>query len=110
MYTALVIVQVLIAIGLVTLILLQHGKGADAGAAFGAGASGTVFGARGASNFLSRATAWLATGFFVISLALAYVVQTAAPGGSSIVDKMGDAPEAATPAAPEAPAQPVIPE
>ncbi|MBU0789050.1 MAG: preprotein translocase subunit SecG, partial [Gammaproteobacteria bacterium] len=71
MYTALVIVQVLIAIGLVTLILLQHGKGADAGAAFGAGASGTVFGARGASNFLSRATAWLATGFFVISLALA---------------------------------------
>ena len=108
MYTALVIVQVLIAIGLVTLILLQHGKGADA--AFGAGASGTVFGARGASNFLSRATAWLATGFFVISLALAYVVQTAAPGGSSIVDKMGAAPEAATPAAPEAPAQPVIPE
>ena len=93
MYTALVIVQVLIAIGLVTLILLQHGKGADAGA-----------------NFLSRATAWLATGFFVISLALAYVVQTAAPGGSSIVDKMGAAPEAATPAAPEAPAQPVIPE
>ncbi|WP_029891502.1 preprotein translocase subunit SecG [Polycyclovorans algicola] len=109
MYTALVIVQVLIAIGLVTLILLQHGKGADAGAAFGAGASGTVFGARGASNFLSRATAWLATGFFAISLALAYVVQTAAPG-SSIVDRMGDTPEATTPETPEAPAQPVIPE
>ena len=52
--------------------MMQHGKGADAGAAFGAGASGTVFGASGAANFLSRATAALATLFFVTSMALAW--------------------------------------
>ncbi|MFA5940274.1 MAG: preprotein translocase subunit SecG [Sinimarinibacterium sp.] len=74
MYTVLVIVQVLVAVALVGLILLQHGKGADAGAAFGSGASGTVFGSRGSANFLSRATSWLATVFFAASLALAYLV------------------------------------
>lgn len=109
MYTALVIVQVLISIGLVTLILLQHGKGADAGAAFGAGASGTVFGARGSSNFLSRATAWLATGFFIVSLALAYLVQATSPD-SSIIDRMSDLNTPTSLEAPEAPSQPVIPE
>ena len=70
MYTALVILQVLVAIALVTLVLLQHGKGADAGAAFGSGASATVFGARGSASFLTRATAVLATVFFLNSLAL----------------------------------------
>lgn len=75
MYTILVIVQVIVALGLVGLILLQHGKGADAGAAFGSGASGTVFGSRGSANFMSRATSWLATAFFVVSLALAYLIQ-----------------------------------
>jgi preprotein translocase subunit SecG len=71
MQTLLLIFQVLLAIGLITLVLLQHGKGADAGAAFGSGASATVFGARGSTSFLSRATAVLATLFFVMSLALA---------------------------------------
>ncbi len=61
MYTFLVVVQVLVAVGLIALVMVQHGKGADAGAAFGSGASGTVFGARGSANFLTRATAWLAT-------------------------------------------------
>jgi preprotein translocase subunit SecG len=63
----------LIAVLIIVLVLLQRGKGADAGAAFGAGASGTVFGAKGSSNFFSRATAVLATAFFASSLTLAYI-------------------------------------
>ena len=70
---AILIGHTLIAVGIVALVLLQRGKGADAGAAFGAGASGTVFGARGSSSFFSRATAVLATAFFVTSLTLAYL-------------------------------------
>lgn len=69
----LLVVQVLLSVSLITLILLQHGKGADAGAAFGSGASGTVFGSKGAGNFLSRTTAILATLFFLVSLALGYI-------------------------------------
>jgi preprotein translocase subunit SecG len=63
----------LIALGIILLVLMQRGKGADAGAAFGAGASGTVFGARGSGSFFSRATAILATAFFASSLTLAYL-------------------------------------
>jgi preprotein translocase subunit SecG len=66
------VIHVLAALGLIGLVLLQHGKGADAGAAFGSGASSTVFGSRGASSFLSRTTAILATTFFCTSLVLAY--------------------------------------
>lgn len=66
------VIHVLTALGLIGLVLLQHGKGADAGAAFGSGASSTVFGSRGASSFLSRATAILAATFFCTSLVLAY--------------------------------------
>jgi len=69
----LLVCQVVLSVSLITLILLQHGKGADAGAAFGGGASGSVFGAKGSGNFLSRTTAILATLFFVVSLSLAYV-------------------------------------
>ncbi|NGY06142.1 preprotein translocase subunit SecG [Solimonas terrae] len=87
MYTILVIVQVLVAVSLVGLILIQHGKGADAGAAFGSGASGTVFGSRGSANFLSRSTAWLATVFFVVSLALAYLVHGQRSASDSVVDR-----------------------
>ena len=72
MQTILVVLHLFLAIGLVGLVLMQHGRGADAGAAFGSGASGTVFGASGAANFLSRATAAIATLFFVTSLALGY--------------------------------------
>ena len=71
--TTVLIIHTLIALGIIALVLLQRGKGAEAGAAFGAGASGTVFGARGSSNFFSRATAILATAFFATSLALAYI-------------------------------------
>ena len=67
------IVHTLIALGIIALVLLQRGKGADAGAAFGAGASGTVFGARGSGSFFSRSTAVLATAFFASSLTLAYL-------------------------------------
>ncbi len=70
MYTILLVVQVLLAVGVIVLVLLQHGKGADAGAAFGSGASATVFGAQGSASFLTRATAVLATLFFVNSLLL----------------------------------------
>jgi preprotein translocase subunit SecG len=67
------IIHVFLALGIVGLVLLQRGKGADAGAGFGAGASGTVFGARGSASAFSRATAILATLFFITSLTLAYL-------------------------------------
>lgn len=73
LHTLVLIVHVLVGAGIVGLVLLQRGKGADAGAAFGAGASGTVFGAKGSANFLSRSTAVLATVFFCTSLGLAYL-------------------------------------
>ena len=73
LYIGLTILLVFVSIAIIALVLLQKGKGADAGAAFGAGASGTVFGARGSTNFLSRATAILAAIFFVNCLALAYL-------------------------------------
>ena len=68
----LVLFHVFLCVGLIGLILIQHGKGADAGAAFGSGASGTVFGSQGSANFLTRTTAILATTFFLTSLTLAY--------------------------------------
>ena len=66
-------VQVLLSISLIVLILMQHGKGADAGAAFGSGASATVFGAKGSGNFMTRATTVLAILFFIVCMSLAYV-------------------------------------
>ncbi len=73
------IVHVLISAAIIGLVLLQRGKGAEAGAAFGSGASGTVFGARGSANFLSRTTAVLATAFFLSSMGLAYLGSRQAP-------------------------------
>lgn len=70
MYEALLVIFLLISIGLVALVMLQQGKGADMGASFGAGASGTLFGSGGSGNFMTRMTAVLATLFFVISLIL----------------------------------------
>ncbi|NRH27342.1 preprotein translocase subunit SecG [Pseudomonas sp. MS19] len=70
--TVVVVLHLLGAIGVVVLVLLQQGKGADAGASFGSGASATVFGSQGSSTFLSRVTAILATAFFVTSLGLGY--------------------------------------
>lgn len=85
MMTVLLIFHVMIALGLIGFVLMQHGKGADAGAAFGSGSSATVFGARGAANFLSRTTAILAALFFVTSLAMAYLVGGNEPA-SSVTD------------------------
>ena len=76
----------LIALLIIALVLLQRGKGADAGAAFGAGASGTVFGARGSSSFFSRATAVCATAFFVTSLTLAYLSSQNSAAPSSVIE------------------------
>lgn len=70
--TLLLVVQVISAVGVIVLVLLQQGKGADMGAAFGSGASGSLFGATGSANFLSRTTAILATVFFLTTLSLAY--------------------------------------
>ena len=72
METVVWIIHVLAALGVVGLVLMQHGKGADMGAAFGSGASGSLFGSSGSANFLSRATGILATVFFITSLTLAY--------------------------------------
>jgi len=79
MQSVVLIGHVLISAAIIALVLLQKGKGADAGAAFGAGASGTVFGARGSANFLSRTTAVLAAAFFFSSLGLAYLGSRQAP-------------------------------
>ena len=73
LHSILLVVHVVVSAMIIGLVLLQKGKGADAGAAFGSGASGTVFGAKGSANFLSRSTAGLATLFFVTSLSLAYL-------------------------------------
>jgi preprotein translocase subunit SecG len=70
--TLLIVVQVISAIAVIVLVLLQHGKGADMGAAFGGGASGSLFGATGSANFLSRSTGVVATVFFLATLGLAY--------------------------------------
>ena len=83
----LLVFHVIIAIIIVVLILLQKGKGADMGSAFGAGASGTMFGSKGSANFLSRSTAVLATIFFITSLTLAYLNKgTVVQNNDSILD------------------------
>ena len=86
-YSVLIAIDVMLAIGIITLVLLQHGKGADAGAAFGSGASATVFGARGSTSFLSRSTGVLAAFFFVNSLTLAYLAGHQ-PEDKSVLDNV----------------------
>ena len=83
--TLLFVVQVLIAFGLIGFILVQHGKGADAGAAFGSGASSTVFGSSGSGNFMTRATTVLAVAFLVNSLALSYIATQRASEDTSLI-------------------------
>ena len=95
------IVHTLIALLIITLVLLQRGKGADAGAAFGAGASGTVFGARGSSSFFSRATAICAALFFASSLALAYLSSQASTAPSSLLENAPPAVESGAVETPE---------
>lgn len=96
--TILLAVQMLAAVAMIGLILMQHGKGADMGAAFGSGGSGSLFGASGSANFMSRTTAVLATVFFVCTLLLAYF-GTARPAVSSGSVLEGAAVSAPVPAA-----------
>jgi len=82
-----IVVHVLIAMAIIGLVLLQHGKGADMGSGFGGGASGSLFGATGSANFLSRTTAVLAAVFFASSLGLAYLATTKPREAGSVVDR-----------------------
>jgi len=110
MDTILIIIHLSVTVALVAIILLQQGKGADMGAAFGSGASQTVFGASGSGSFLTRTTALLATVFFISSLSLAYFSGKANTSDSVVDSVEGMAPAMSTPA--EAPAMdaPVVPE
>jgi preprotein translocase subunit SecG len=122
LFNLIVVVQVLSALVIIGLVLLQHGKGADMGAAFGSGASGSLFGATGSSNFLSKSTAVAAALFFASTLALAYfgnsrhattgggvmervtVPSTKAPATNVPANNAGANVPATAPAAPAAPA------
>lgn len=88
LYSVLLAVHILVGIGIIGLVLLQHGKGADMGASFGGGASGSLFGASGSANFLSRTTAGLATVFFLTSLGLSYMSNTRPAGTGSVMDSV----------------------
>ena len=98
--TVILAAQMLSAITMIGLILVQHGKGADMGAAFGSGSSGSLFGASGSANFLSRTTAVLATVFFICTLALAYFGNLRSPTSGSVLERaQQSAPAPAAPAA-----------
>ena len=88
--TLVLVVHVIAALGIIGLVLLQHGKGADMGAAFGGGASGSLFGATGSANFLSRATAILATIFFITSLGLAYLATHKPRESGGVMERVKD--------------------
>jgi len=98
--TIILAVQMLTALGMIGLILIQHGKGADMGAAFGSGGSGSLFGASGSANFLSRTTAVLAAVFFACTLALAYFGNLRPAESGSVLDRAGAPATAPAPAAP----------
>lgn len=105
------VVQIVAALAMIGLVLIQHGKGADMGASFGSGASGSLFGATGSANFLSRSTAVCAAVFFCCTLALAYNAsgRSGAGGGDSVLDRAGAAPAAASAPAPASAAVPQSP-
>ncbi len=101
------VIYVLIAASMIVLILMQRGSGAQAGAGFGGGASATVFGARGASSFLSKATKWLAISFFVIAMFMAWQATNVAVGPVNAGQGLGVMSQVPVDAAPSAPAVPV---
>jgi preprotein translocase subunit SecG len=125
MLTLIIVVQMLSALVMIGLVLIQHGKGADMGASFGSGASGSLFGASGSANFLSRSTAVCAAVFLSCTLALAYYGNLrGSTGGSSILERAapsgaaasapagmipGNLPAASVPAVPAVPAAPAAP-
>lgn len=100
-FSVVLTLHILVGVAIIGLVLMQHGKGADMGAAFGSGASGSLFGATGSANFLSRTTAILATIFFLTSLTLAYLAGHRQPSAAaSVLDRApAEAPAAAVPAA-----------
>jgi preprotein translocase subunit SecG len=103
-FTLILVVDVIVALCIIGLVLLQHGKGADVGAAFGSGASGSLFGASGSANFLSRTTAVLAAVFFLTTFVLAYLVTHKPRAGGGVMDTVKEQPKApAAPAAAPAP-------
>ena len=107
LYPLVLTVHLLVGLGIIGLVLLQHGKGADMGAAFGSGASGSLFGASGSANFLSRTTAVLAAVFFVTSLSLSYMATNRGKPAASVLDtaktQAAPAPATSTPVPPAAP-------
>ncbi len=94
-FTVILIVDVVVALFIIGLVLLQHGKGADVGAAFGSGASGSLFGASGSANFLSRTTAALAVVFFLTTFVLAYLVTHKPRVGGGVMDTVKEQPQPA---------------
>jgi preprotein translocase subunit SecG len=86
LFSVILVAHILVGLGICGLVLMQHGKGADMGAAFGSGASGSLFGATGAANFLSRTTAILATVFFITSLSLAYIASNKPKTSGSVME------------------------
>jgi len=105
LFSIVLTVHVLVGLGVIGLVLLQHGKGADAGAAFGSGASGSLFGASGSANFMSRTTAVLATVFFITSLSLAYLGSREVSAPANVMDHGVPAAQDAIPTPADAPAQ-----
>ena len=98
LFSVVLTVHILVALSIIGLVLMQHGKGADMGAAFGSGASGSLFGATGSANFLSRATGILAAVFFATSLALAYVASSKPKTTGSVMQEAVQSQPASQPA------------
>ena len=109
LFSLLLTVHILVALGIIGLVLMQHGKGADMGAAFGSGASGSLFGATGSANFLSRTTGVLAAVFFATSLSLAYVASSKPKTTGSVMEETVQSQPVSKPAVAgdEAPVAPV---
>jgi preprotein translocase subunit SecG len=102
-FTLILVVDVIVALIIIGLVLLQHGKGADVGAAFGSGASGSLFGASGSANFLSRTTGILATVFFLTTFVLAYLVTHKPRTSGGVMDTVKEQPVQQVPASPVVP-------
>ncbi len=98
-------VHILVGAAIIGLVLLQHGKGADMGAAFGSGSSGSLFGASGSANFLSRTTGVLATVFFLTSLGLSYLATNRVQAPASVMEQANTQPAAPAAPAPDQPAE-----
>ena len=120
MFNLLLVVQILSSLAIISLVLLQQGKGADMGSAFGSGSAGSLFGATGAANFMSRATKWAAVVFFISTIGLAYVANRGNIGQDTgimqnftqtapVAPPAGSAVPGVAPTAPVVPAAPAVP-